>query len=1146
MAITAKAGTFAAATTTGNQVVDTGAGVEGKVVLLFGHKVTAAGNDTDLELAFGCATSSTARWTVWSEMKDGLTQSQASRRYDDTKCLIFYEANGPAVNGEADFVSFGTGADGGKFTINWTDAPGGAYIIHYLFLGGADIANAKAGSFTYPTATGNQDVTDPGFQPDFVLLSSPFEAADAGGAPGSSVHAKLAIGMATSSSNRGCLAFQSENFRTTYDNYRYQSTSRVFTAINNQADVDVADFVSFLSNGFRLNWSVLGSAAGTAEVFYLAIKGCQAQVGSFSTQTSTGNFNVSTNFQGKAALFMSSLSANGTHTANAGFSLGIATGSTARSVIGGADDEATKTADTRSSTSLIYTNITSGTPTVNGEIDFVSFNSSNMTLNQTDADPSAQTVIFVVFGDSPTQTLSPTGIASGEAFGSATIARGAVSVAPSAIASAEAFGSHSIQVGAVTVTVTGIASAEAVGSHTVQRGAVTVAVTGIASGEAFGVAQLNLVLLPSGITSAEVVGSHTIQKGAVTVSPSGVASAEAFGSHSIQVGAVTVTVTGIASAEAVGSHTVQRGAVTVSPSAIASGEAFGSAVVQVGGVTLLVTAIASAEAFGSHTVQRGAVSVLPSAIASAEAFGSAVVQSGTLTLLVTAIASAEAFGSATIQPGAVAVIPSGVASAEAFGAPQINLTILLAGIASAEAFGSHAVQRGAVSVTPSAIASAEAFGSAVVQSGTLTLLVTAIGSGEAFGSATIQPGAVAVSPSGVASAEAFGAPRINLTILLAGIASAEAFGSHTLQRGAVSVLPSAIASAEAFGNAIVSSGVLFILPSAIASGEAFGSHTLQPGGVAVSPSAIGSAESFGVAKLNLAIAVSGVASGEAFGSAIVQPGVVLVSPSGIASAEALGTAIVSVGALVLSPTGIGSQEAFGTLLLQLYVTPSGIASAEAMGTPSVTFPPTIIQPSGIASAEAFGVAVIVPGAVIVLASGIASGEAFGTAIVLLAGAVPQPISIVYIKAALNHLVTVIAPLSNVSVVGQKVGSNMATELNIRNRVAGDDLKLEVEVPGLLASQTLVKAWATIKQSKAHLDAQAVANESITAGFTYGATVSGKRSAFFSIVIPRAKTLLCTPLKTYHIDVQVKTNDDLIDTPALGTIVFDKQVTDSTS
>ena len=411
MSITCKAGTFTANTVTGNQVVDTGTGVEGKVVLFFGHKVTAVDKDTDLELAFGCATSSSARWSAWSETKDALTTSQASRRYDDTKCLIFYEANGPAVNGEADFVSFGAGVDAGKFTINWVDAPGGAYIVHYLFLGGADITNAKAGSFLYPTATGNQDVSDPGFQPDFVLLSSPLEAGDGAAAPSDGPHARGVFGMATSSSARGTVAWNSENNRTTYDNYRYQSTSRVFTEINNQADSDVADFVQFLSNGFRLNWTSLSSTAGNTEILYLAIKGCQAQVGSFTTQTSTGNFNVSTNFQGKAALFISSLSANGTHTANAGFSLGIATGASERSAIGGADDEATKTADTKSSTSLIYTNITSGTPTINGEMDFVSFNASNMTLNQTDADPSAQTVIFAVFGDAPVTESFPAGYA---------------------------------------------------------------------------------------------------------------------------------------------------------------------------------------------------------------------------------------------------------------------------------------------------------------------------------------------------------------------------------------------------------------------------------------------------------------------------------------------------------------------------------------------------------------------------------------------------------------------------------------------------------------------------------------------------------------------------------------------------------------
>jgi hypothetical protein len=404
MALTCKSGTFAANTSTGNQVVDTSTGVDGKAVLFYGHKITAAGNDTDLEFFIGAATAATERWTCWYESKDAAATSNASRRFDDTKCLAIYDANNgsPTANGEADFVSFGTGADAGKFTINWSDAPASAWIIHYLFLGGADLTNAKCGTFTCPNATGNQDITAVGFQPDFLMLSTVMATSDDATAPNNSIHAKIMVGFGTAA-NGGSLTFASEGNRPTWDCYRYQSTSRIYTGTDNQADDAAATLNSFLSNGFRLNWT-LESGSGLSECFYLALKGGQYQVGSFTTQTGTGTFNVSSNFQGSGLIAMSTLSAAGTHTADASFSFGTASSSSARSGLGGDDTEGTEVADTRSSTSKIYENITAGTPTVNGEIDFVSFNTTDFTLDQTDADPSGQTVLFALFGSSPVST----------------------------------------------------------------------------------------------------------------------------------------------------------------------------------------------------------------------------------------------------------------------------------------------------------------------------------------------------------------------------------------------------------------------------------------------------------------------------------------------------------------------------------------------------------------------------------------------------------------------------------------------------------------------------------------------------------------------------------------------------------------------
>jgi hypothetical protein len=84
------------------------------------------------------------------------------------------------------------------------------------------------------------------------------------------------------------------------------------------------------------------------------------------------------------------------------------------------------------------------------------------------------------------QDITPSSIASAEAFGTAVITTGAVDIAPSGIASGEAFGTAIITVGAVDIAPSGIASAEAFGTATITTGVVDISPTGIASTEAFG------------------------------------------------------------------------------------------------------------------------------------------------------------------------------------------------------------------------------------------------------------------------------------------------------------------------------------------------------------------------------------------------------------------------------------------------------------------------------------------------------------------------------------------------------------------------------------------------------------------------------------------------------------------------------------
>ena len=120
------------------------------------------------------------------------------------------------------------------------------------------------------------------------------------------------------------------------------------------------------------------------------------------------------------------------------------------------------------------------------------------------------------------------------------------------------FSAELAAVGGGGVSPSGIASAEAFGSPTITPGNVDVAPGGVASAEAFGTPTLGgeVTVSPSGIATAEAHGDHTVVPGEVSVVPGGIASAEAFGTHAVGTGAQILSPTGVASAEAIGDHIV--------------------------------------------------------------------------------------------------------------------------------------------------------------------------------------------------------------------------------------------------------------------------------------------------------------------------------------------------------------------------------------------------------------------------------------------------------------------------------------------------------------------------------------------------------------------------------------------------------------
>ena len=530
--------------------------------------------------------------------------------------------------------------------------------------------------------------------------------------------------------------------------------------------------------------------------------------------------------------------------------------------------------------------------------------------------------------------VSPTGIASAEAFGGATVTAGGA-VAPTGIASAEAFGGATVAASSGVAPV-GIASAEAFGVAGVTAGG-AVAPTGIAGAEAFGEPAVSAGsgLSPTGIASAEAFGAASVLANASIV-PIGVASAEAFGAASVTAGAV-VSPAGVASAEAFGVPSATQGG-DIAPAGIPSLETFGGASI-VADAVVAPTGVASGEAFGAPVLS-SVVTLAPPAISSAESFGLAAV--ALLASVGAGIPSGEAFGAAAVGHSVGA---SGIPSAEAFGVAGASLEVQHAGVAPGEAFGMASVAAGSV-VSPAGVASGEVFGVPGIEIAG-TVAPSGIASLEAFGDAAVSAGSL-IAAAGIASSEAAGEPSVSLAVAAAGVVSGEAFGGLGV---AVQVAPGGVPSSEAFGSPAASFGVD---AGGIASLEAFGAPTLTVFG-AVAPASIQSAEAFGVP---IVVSLDGI------------------YPQGVASAEAFGAAALH---QTLSVLGVSSGEAFGGAGVSLILEAASVTGGEAFGAPSLDSANNI-GPAGVPSGEAFGVLSVVADAEIA-ASAVTSDEAFGLATV---------------------------------------------------------------------------------------------------------------------------------------------------------------------
>ncbi len=392
MALSTKSGNFALNTSTGNQAV-TGVGFLPEIVLFFISNQTADGIGTHFQFGFGVGISSTERACVTNNDEDAQTTSDNSRSQRSDKCIRLSNLGATSILFDADLVSLD--ADG--FTVNVTTAPASAFRVGYLALGGTDLTNVALGNFAGSGLTGNQAITGVGFQPDAVLIFGTEDTL----VDDNSTNGLFFLGFAVSATERACISISADNNEATSNVNRLQFTDACLVGLSVGGSVDAeADFVSNDADGFTINWSDSRDKA----YHFLCLKGAQYAVGSLDTQTSTGNFSeTGVGFQGDAGIFASFC--NVTDASPVGgleMSLGVATSSTERFIIGGTseDGQATTDCDNYSDDGLIYQNYDFA-QALEGSIDFVSWDADGFTLDQVDADPTAgnEMIYFVIGAD---------------------------------------------------------------------------------------------------------------------------------------------------------------------------------------------------------------------------------------------------------------------------------------------------------------------------------------------------------------------------------------------------------------------------------------------------------------------------------------------------------------------------------------------------------------------------------------------------------------------------------------------------------------------------------------------------------------------------------------------------------------------------
>lgn len=274
-----------------------------------------------------------------------------------------------------------------------------------LALGGADLSDCDAVNFQAPTATGDLDVALD-FNPDFILLAAVCKS-NSNNITHTQQNAHFAIGVATPTEQSYTATYTEHGNATNAVTKKYQGQDAAFAMIDASSAFLKCTWVGNPTSGtgIKLNFSAV-DATNPPYLYVLALKGCRYKISTFNQLTSLTPTAVQsvTGHPGQpvAAIFMGNQAAESASVGNdLHFAWGMASGSGAQlsQWLGDANGQATQWANNNLNSSNVISALTlaSGTPTLNSQAAFTSFDSTGYTVTWGSVSGTANEWVSVAF-----------------------------------------------------------------------------------------------------------------------------------------------------------------------------------------------------------------------------------------------------------------------------------------------------------------------------------------------------------------------------------------------------------------------------------------------------------------------------------------------------------------------------------------------------------------------------------------------------------------------------------------------------------------------------------------------------------------------------------------------------------------------------